>query len=439
MNVDKLTFVSKDLPQGMKVTTANASFNNEKINVQNMSGYLGKSDVQMNGTISNYMGYMFAENQSLRGTMNVTSNRFNVNEWMVDEYSGQPVAQQTSTEATGVVEVPGNIDFVLNSSVKEVLYDNLKLQNMKGAVIIKDKTAKLQNLAFNTLGAAFVTNGSYNTQSLAHPKFTFDLDIKNLEFKEAFNAFETMQKLAPISKFLEGKFSTNFAFAGELGQDMMPVMGTMTGKGVIEVVRAVVKNIKVLNKIGETTNFKEVQNFIIENKDIAAEILNGNLVVKPFDIKVGDLNMTVGGTNNLSGGIDYGVAMDVPTGKVGSALNNKLSSFAGMKDYKGAERVTLNLKVGGTMEDPKVGLAGGSAKAQAKDMVKDVVSSRLNTEKEKLNVKRQAAQDSLQREVDRRKKEAEEKARQELEKKRKEAEQKLQNQAKDKLKGLFGK
>ncbi|MBK0403595.1 AsmA family protein [Adhaeribacter sp. BT258] len=437
MNVDKLTFVSTDLPQGMKVTTANASFNNEKINVQNMSGFVGKSDVQMNGVISNYMGYMFAENQPLRGTMNVSSNRFNVNEWMVDEYSGQPVAQQTPTEATGVVEVPGNIDFVLNATVKEVLYDNLNLQNMKGAVIIKDKTAKLQNLAFNTLGGSFVTNGSYNTQSLSQPKFTFDLDIKNLEFKEAFNAFETIQKLAPISKFLEGKFSTNFAFAGELGQDMMPVMGTMSGKGVIEVVRAVVKNIKVLNKIGETTNFKEVQNFIIENKDIAAEILNGNLVVKPFDVKVGDINMLVGGTNNLSGGIDYGVALDVPTGKVGSALNNKLSSFAGMKDYKGAERVTLNLKVGGTMDDPKVALAGGSAKAQAKDMVKDVVASRLNTEKEKLNVKRQAAQDSLQRELDRRKKEAEDKARQEMEKKRQEAEDKLKKEAENKLKGIF--
>ena len=436
MNVDKLTFVSKDLPQGMKVTTADASFNNEKINVQNMSGYLGKSDVQMNGVISNYMGYMFAENQPLRGTMNLNSNRFDVNEWMVDEFTGEPVPANTK-EATGVVEVPANLDFVLNSSAKEVIYDNLNLQNLKGSVILKDKTAKLQNLVFNTLGAKFVTNGTYNTQSIQHPKFTFGLDIKDLEFKNAYQAFATLQKIAPISKFLEGKFSTNFNFAGELGQDMMPMMGTLTGKGVIEVVRAAVKNLKVLNKISETTQFSDIQNFIVENKDVAAEILNGNLVIKPFDVNVKDMKMTIGGMNNLGGGIDYGVALDVPTGKVGSALNNKLSSFAGLKDYKGAERVTLNLKVGGTLDDPKVGLAGGSAKAQAKEMVKDVVTSRLNVEKEKLNVKRQAAQDSLQREVDRRKKEAEDKARQEMEKKRKEAESKLKEEAANKLKGIF--
>ena len=61
-----------------------------------MSGYLGKSDVQMNGTISNYMGYMFAENQPLRGTMTLNSNKFDVNEWMVDEFTGEPVPAITA-------------------------------------------------------------------------------------------------------------------------------------------------------------------------------------------------------------------------------------------------------------------------------------------------------------------------------------------------------
>lgn len=436
MQVDKLTFVSKDLPQGMKVTNANATFNNEKINIQNMSGFVGKSDVQVSGVLSNYMGYLFAENQDLRGTMDLSSNKFNVNEWMVDEFTGEPVAANTQ-EATGVVEVPGNINFTLNAAVREVLYDNLNLQNMKGTVVIDNKTAKLKDLAFNTLGAKFVTNGTYNTQSLQHPKFTFGLDIQDLEFKNAYAAFQTLQKIAPISKFLEGKFSTNFNFSGELGQDMMPMLSTLTGKGVIEVVKAAVKNLKVLNKIGETTQFSELQNFIVENKDVAAEILNGNLVIKPFDVNVKDIKMTVGGMNNLGGGIDYGVALDVPTGKVGNALNQKLSSFAGLKDYKGADRVTLNLKIGGTLDDPKVGLSGGSAKAQAKDMVKDIVQSRLDTEKEKLQLKRQVAEDSLRKELDRRKQEAEERARQELEKKRKEAEQKLKDETKDRLKGLL--
>src|SRR5690606_34919374 len=41
MNVENLTFVSTDLPQGMKIASANASFNNDKINLQNLNGHLG--------------------------------------------------------------------------------------------------------------------------------------------------------------------------------------------------------------------------------------------------------------------------------------------------------------------------------------------------------------------------------------------------------------
>ncbi|MEJ7665959.1 MAG: hypothetical protein WKG07_43795 [Hymenobacter sp.] len=39
--------------------------------------------------MSNYLGYLFTPGQSLKGTMNVNSRNFNVNEFMVDPVSGQ--------------------------------------------------------------------------------------------------------------------------------------------------------------------------------------------------------------------------------------------------------------------------------------------------------------------------------------------------------------
>jgi hypothetical protein len=259
MQVSNLHFVSKDLPQGMKVSSAQATFNNEKILVQHLKGFLGKSDIQVNGTVSNYMGYLFADNQPLRGTMNLTSTRFDVNEWMVDEYSGQ--ATQSPTE--GVVAVPENIDFVLHSAIGQVLYTNLKLDNLRGTVTIKDKIARLDQVSFNTLGGRFVTNGSYNTQSLQHPLFSFGLDVQNLDFKAAYNGFNTIKALAPIARLLDGQFSTNFNFSGELGQDMMPVFSTLTGKGVVEVVKAMVTDLRILTRISELTNLNEVRQLVV--------------------------------------------------------------------------------------------------------------------------------------------------------------------------------
>jgi len=435
MQVNNLSFVSKDLPQGMKITNASTVFNNEKIQVQQMQGFLGKSDFQVNGSISNYMGYLFGKNQSLRGTMNLSSNRFDVNEWMVDEFSGQP----TQSASEGVVAVPENIDFVLNTSAGQVLYSNLKLDNVRGAVTIKDKVARLDNVLFNTLGGSFVTSGTYNTKDLQHPLFSMGLNIKNLDFKSAYNAFNTIKTLAPIAHLLDGKFSTDFNFSGELGQNMMPVYSSLTGKGLVEVVRAVVTNVQVLDKISQLTNLTEVKNLVVENKDFAAELVGGNLVVKPFDINVKDIKMTVGGTNNVDGNIAYVTALDVPTGKIGNALNAKLTSLTGLQDIKGTDRVTMNLNIGGTLTSPKVSLSGSSAKAQAKDLVKNVVQSKLEVAKANLEEKKQLAQDSIKSVIEAKRVETETKIKNELEAKRKQAEENLKNKASEKLNSLFKK
>jgi hypothetical protein len=433
MQVSNLTYQSKDLPQGMKISSANTVFNNEKIEVRNLQGSLGKSDVQMNGSVSNYMGYLFGKNQPLRGNFTLASNKFDVNEWMVDDVSGEPVPDE------GVIPVPENLDVVLNTSAGQVLYDNLTLNNLRGTITLRDEIAKLDRVAFNTLGGAFVTTGSYNTQNLQHPAFTFGLDIQNLDFKAAYQAFNTIKVLAPIAQFLDGKFSTNFNFNGELGADMLPVYSTLTGRGLIEVVKAVVNNNRIVDRISEVTNFQELKNFTIENKAFSAEIMGGSLVVKPFDFTVGNIKTTIGGTNSIDGKLTYGVALDVPTGKVGNALNAKLTSLTGVQNIKGTERVTMNLKVGGTVTNPQVALSTASAKTQAKEMVQSVVQNKVDVAKDRLEAEKKKAEDSVRAELTRRREAAEVKARAEVTKQTQQAEQKLKQQASEKLNSIFNK
>ncbi|UOG74821.1 hypothetical protein MTX78_22240 [Hymenobacter tibetensis] len=445
VNAQNITYKSPDLPQGMKVTKATATFNNDKIVLEDMNGFVGSSDIAAAGTISNYMGYLFVPGQPLRGNLTVNSQRFNMNEWMVDEVSEKPTpgataatkAPATTTKADGVLQIPKEFDLTLNTSVGQVIYDNLKLENVKGTVGVRNETATLQGLTFNTLGGSFATNGSYSSKDLAHPKFDFGLNIKNLNFQNAFNAFNSVRAMVPLADNLEGIFSTNFNVSGEMGPDMMPNYSTLTGKGLFEVVRAAVSGSPVLTKISSLTQFQELKNFAVNNKDVAAEIINGNFIVKPFEVNVGEIKMTVGGSNNISsGGLEYVTALNVPTGKLGNQLNSQLTRLTGVQNLQGTERVTLGLNIGGTASSPIVKLASGSVKAQAKDLVTNIVQAKVDGAKLQLQARAKVAQDSLQREVQRKQLELQAKAQQEVEKKRLE----LESKAKQGLNNLlFGK
>ncbi|SNR50617.1 AsmA family protein [Hymenobacter mucosus] len=447
VKAQNVTYKSPDLPQGMKVAQATATFNNDKIVVQNMAGFVGSSDIAASGTISNYMGYLFVPGQPLRGNLTVNSNRFNVNEWMVDEVSQKPTAgavaatkaPTTTTKADGVLQIPKEFDLVLNTHVKQVVYDNLKLDNMQGTVTVRDQTALLNDLTFNTLGGTFATTGSYSSKDLAHPKFNLGLNIKNLNFQNAFAAFNSVKTLVPLASSLEGIFSTNFNVSGEMGPDMMPKYSTLTGKGLFEVVRAAVANSAVLTKISTLTQFQELKKFAVDNKDVAAEIINGNFIVKPFDLNVGQIKMTVGGSNNVStGNLEYVTALNVPTGKLGNQLNSQLTRLTGVSNLQGTDRVTLGLNIGGTVANPQVKLTTGSVKAQAKDLVSNIVQAKVDDAKLKLQAQAKVAQDSVQRELQRKQQEFQAKAQQELEKKRMEAEARLREKAAQGLNSLLG-
>ncbi|WP_237717926.1 hypothetical protein, partial [Pontibacter sp. BAB1700] len=63
------------------------------------------------------------------------------------------------------------------------------------------------------------------------------------------------------------------------------------------------------------------------------------------------VDMTVGGSNNVNGNIDYVTALNVPAGKIGRELNTRLGSLIGNEALKTSDRITLNLNIGGTLSE----------------------------------------------------------------------------------------
>ncbi|MBJ6107501.1 AsmA family protein [Hymenobacter sp. BT523] len=441
VRANNVTYKSKDLPQGVKISSGTATFNNNQIAVQSLNGTAGSSDFAASGTISNYLGYLFTPGQSLKGNLTVNSRNFNVNEWMVDEVSAKPTVKGAAApaKADGVLQIPKYFDLVLNSHVDNVTYDNLKLTNAQGAVTVRDQTAVLKNMTFNTLGASFGTTGSYSSKNLAHPKFDFGLNIKDLNFQKAFSAFNTIKTLVPLASQVEGVFGTNFSVSGEMGPDMMPNLATLSGKGLFDIVRAAVNQSEVMTKIASLTTLPELKTILVVDKKIQANIVNGNLVVQPFDLTIGDVKMTLGGSNSLTGALAYVTALNVPTGKLGNALNSKLTQLTGVKDIQGTDRVTLGLNIGGTVKAPSVKLTSGSVKDQGKAIVTNVVKTKLTDALLGLATKKKAAQDSTKATNEAAEQTAEEKARIAAEKAKLEAQARLRNQIGQGLNGLFGK
>ncbi|MDH4089922.1 MAG: AsmA family protein [Cyclobacteriaceae bacterium] len=356
-------YSSKDLPYDVTLSQAFMVFDPKKIDVQKLEGEIGKSDFKVDGVVVNYLGYVFGQNQAIKGNVNFSSNLLDLNEFMTDTE-----AAATDTASYGVVPVPANIDFVLKTKIKEIKLMDYTMTNASGNVIVKDGIANLSGLRFNMLGGTITVDGTYSTQDMTHPKYDFSLKMQDVSIREAATASSIIQSYAPIAALVTGNFSTDFSISGELLQSMMPNLATVNGNGLVKIVEAALKQSKLISGITSLANLDDADEVTLKDVLMSAAIKDGRLGVKPFDVKFGSYKTAVAGSTGLDGSLDYTLKMDVPAGKLGTEYNAFISKYTGGKNDPNAN-VPVTIGLGGKYDSPIPKLLMEGQKEQAKEAV----------------------------------------------------------------------
>ncbi|MDR7128495.1 hypothetical protein J2X69_000827 [Algoriphagus sp. 4150] len=434
MDISNFKYSSSDVPQGIQIAKAKAEFTPERINLTEFDSHIGESPLQATGSLSNYMNYFLGENGTLKGQLTMKSSRFNVNEWMTEGTSSD-----TTSAGLSVIELPNNIDFAMSVAANEVIYDNMNLKDVKGNMSLKDGILSFSDASMKTMGGTIGLDGKYDPRDLTSPAFNFKLKIADLSIAEAFNSFNTIKAFAPIAQNLTGKFNSNLSFSGKLGQDMMPLLSSLDGEGLLKVAETALKDSKILEGITSLTKLKDGNSLQMKNIAIPISIENGVMDVKPFDVKLWDYQAKVQGTAGFDGSINYLVDMQIPAGKFGSQANALLATISGSSMDENTT-IPLALNLSGTYNSPKISLAGGnSIESLLANALKARVSGEANALQSKATEQFNATQDSVKQALKAKSEVAQDSAKKELEKQVDVAKDKAVDEAKKLLKGFFPK
>ncbi len=430
MTVSDFSYLSSDFPQGVKIMQAKADFTPERVNLSQFDSKLGESPVQASGFISNYMNYLLTDTETLKGQLSLNSEKFNVNEWMSS-------AEDTASTEPAVIELPKNIDFILSVAAAEVLYDDLNLKDVRGNMVLRNGILKFTDAEMATLGGKITLNGSYDPSDLTTPKFDFDLNLADISIPQAFQSFNTVQAFAPIAKNLTGLFNSTISFSGKLGQDMMPILSSLDGNGLLKIAQTSLQDSKILEGITRLTKLSDTNTLLLKNLLISITLHDGVMDVEPFDVKLWDYQANVQGSAGFDGAINYLVNMQIPAGKFGSQANAILATISGTPtDENSMIPVALNLT--GSYNSPKIALAGGNS---IETLLANALKSRVSNESEKIQdmaaEQFKIAQDSMKQTVQLRANAIQDSVLKEAEKRIGNTQNKAVDDAKTLLKGLL--
>lgn len=386
ISANGIEYASKDVPKPVSVSNLLLNFTPQYVDVPQCVAKIGNSDFDIKGKLENVIGYVLSKDAVVTGNVNIVSNKIDANEFLPDSSSASKSKAQQAKE---VARIPKNIDFTGIATVGELVYDKLNIKNLNGKINLKDEQLNLNNLTANLLGGSATVSGYYNTKTDI-PTGNLTYNIQNFDVQEVYKFVGTMQKAAPIMKYVNGAFGSNMNMQMAILPDLSPDLKTLNGTAGFKMPLANIKGVPALQKIVEQTKLKQLENLRIENLDIKTTVANGRILVAPFETKVNNLKMVVSGSQGIADqSMDYTVAIDVPWKELGQA-----SSFAQGLLAKNPipklnnmvpEIIRINLKVGGTFNKPTVNVGKPDAtagNATLKDAVKEQAQQQIEQVKE---------------------------------------------------------
>lgn len=391
VEVANMLYKTKDIPYGTKIDAMNMTFSPQFVELTKFDGSIGKSDLHADGRIDNFLQYLFKDSL-LTGRFNFRSANMNLNEFMSDESTTTTTTttQPASTESSdmSIIEVPSNLDFTLNSTITQLLYDDITMDNVSGVVHLRNSMIDMEQLKMQLMGGSMLMNGRYSTQNTGVPKVDFKLDVTDFDIQQTFKKFNTVQKLAPIGQYTKGRFSTKLNYKSDLDATMMPIINTIYGQGVLKTRQVEVEAFEPLKKLDEALKTNKFKKLTLSDLNLVSyKIEQGRLIIEPFDFKAGKSNGKVGGSTGIDQTIKYVMDISIPRAEFGP-VNTALNGLVSQANAKGVpinlgDMVNVQALFGGTVLKPTVTTnlreAAGNLADQMKETIKQVVTQKVDS------------------------------------------------------------
>lgn len=360
LRLNQMKLVLKDMPS-VDIQQSVFTFSPRYLQLSETTVNIGKNDLTLDSRFENYLGYAL-KGSTLKGTLNVSSNHLNLNDFMSADTTAAVAEVPADTAAMGVIRVPENIDFQMQAAFRELLFDKMTLTDGKGTLLVRNGTVDMRNLSFNTMGGSVTMNGAYAAPQKKQPELNAAFDMRNISFAQAYQDLGLVQQLAPVFAGLKGNFSGNLQIDTPLDATMSPVMSAVQGKGALSTKDLSLSGVKFIDQVADIVKKPSLKEIKVKDLNIDFEIKDGRVTTKPFDLKLGDYNMNLSGSTGLDQTIDYTGKITMPADGIASKLG------------------TVDMTIGGTFTSPKVGIDMASLARNAAEQALKGLGEKLGSD-----------------------------------------------------------
>lgn len=377
-SLQDFNYSSPELARPIAISNASVNFKPGIISLDRFNGTTGATDINATGTIENLIPFVMSQ-EDLKGRFKVTSNVFDMNDFMVSE-SGSTGQSDTDNEErnTGAssVKIPDFLNAGLDFTANKVIYDDLTLTEVAGSVTIQDESANLSDLTSSIFGGKAGLSGNVSTKNNT-PVFNVALDLSKIDIDQSFSNLPLLKSLAPIAKALQGALSTKISLQGRLDENLSPILNTIEGNAIAQVETTDIQtsNMPLLAALDSKLDFINIADLNLETLTTGLDFKDGHVIVSPFDFKIKGVTVNVNGGHSFENVMDYTIDLDVPASYLGKDVSGLLSKLTAQERER--LHVPLPIVLSGSFTNPTIKVNSQAAISNLSNQIIEIQKQHL--------------------------------------------------------------
>jgi len=306
------------IPRNLKLVNSSLdlNFNQKDLYINNSRFQLGKSVLNMNCAIENFLNFYYTDPQKIEIKVNLSSPHLYLSEFLPFLGPRQARQQKTSTknmikeasEQLSTALEAARVNLQLN--VNRAVYNKFVAYNVYANISLIGNGVYFNKIGVRHAGGQVNLNGKIE-QLGAINRMQFNANIAKVSVKDFFYAFDNFGQQSVTNKNLKGFLSAKVNASGNVTSKGNIVPKSMYGKVNFTLDEAALVGFEPLEKVGR---------FIFRSRNLSnveLEKLNGTLTLRgdkvdisPMKVNSTVLNFDVKGVYGFNNGTN--IALDIP-------------------------------------------------------------------------------------------------------------------------------
>ncbi|MES2418391.1 MAG: AsmA family protein [Bacteroidota bacterium] len=306
------------LPRNLKLINSELSlnFNQKDLNITNSHFQLGKSILNMNCSIANFLNFYYSDPTKILVDLKLSSPQLNLNEF-VFFLGPRKVIKRKSPAKNSIKAVSDQLSAVLEAAkvniqlqVNKAIYNRFVATNLNANIAMLNDGIYFEQLRVSHAGGHLNLTGNVKQQGAIN-KFTINSTISKVNVKEFFDAFENFGQSSLTNRNLKGYLSAKVKASGSITDKGNMVKRSMYGQVIFNLNNAALMAFEPLQKIGKFAfPNRDFSNITIANLDGVLTLNGDKISINPMQVNTSALNFNMKGIYGLTTGTD--IAMDIP-------------------------------------------------------------------------------------------------------------------------------